>query len=184
MSILNTLKSKLMPGRKPEKEKEPLTFSQEKGAEASSGPQEMTCSENLGKKLVVASLDSKFTEDMMDYALEMAQRMDYGIIAVNAANLTHDVTEFFSTTHEELFKDFQEASLRHVEPFKRKALEKGLKFAHATKYSDIDHAIAEITTECGNIEFIITENKNPAPARDAVSPDNRIAQRLFVYAVE
>ena len=95
MSILNTLKSKLMPGRKTDTEKEPLTFSQEAGAAIPSGKQEMTCSENTGKKLVVASLDSKFTDDMMDYALEMAQRMDFGIIAVNAANLTHDVTEFF-----------------------------------------------------------------------------------------
>ena len=52
-----------------------------------------------------------------------------------------------------------------MESFKKKALEKGLKFAHATKYSDIDHAIAEITSECGDIEFIITENKNPAPGK-------------------
>lgn len=185
MSFLNIIKSKLMPASKTEKAGAPLTFSQEKGGEKTEDQhREMACAENQGKNLVVASLDSRFPDEMVDYALEMAQRMDYGIIAVNAANLTHDVTEFFSTSHEELFRDFQEDALRHVAPFKEKALEKGLKFAHATKYSDIDHAIEEITSECQGVEFIISENRNPAPARDAAGLDNRIAQRLFVYAVE
>jgi len=184
MSLLNSIKAKLTKRQKSNGAAAPLTFSQDSTRLTPDGGQEMTCAGNQDKNLVVASMDSRFTPDMIDYALEMAGRMDFGIIAVNAANLTHDVTEFFSTSHEELFRDFQEEACKNVRPFKQKALERGLKFAHATKYSDIDHAIDEITSACGDIEFIITENKEPAPVRDAVSADNRIAQRLFVYAVD
>ncbi len=184
MSFLNAIKAKLTKRQKINETAAPLKFSQDSALKNADGEHEMTCAENAGKNLVVASMDSRFTPDMIDYALEMAERMDFGIIAVNAANLTHDVTEFFSTSHEELFRDFQEEARKNVRPFEKTALEKGLKFAHATKYSDIDHAIAEITSECGDIEFIITENKEPAPIRDSVRTDNRIAQRLFVYAVD
>jgi len=184
MSFLDSIKAKLTKRQKPNEAATPLKFSQDSIRQTAGGGQEMTCAETPGKNLVVASMDSRFTPDMIDYALEMAERMDFGIIAVNAANLTHDVTEFFSTSHEELFRDFQKEARKNVRPFEQIALEKGLKFAHATKYSDIDHAIADITSECGDIEFIITENKEPAPIRDSVSADNRIAQRLFVYAVD
>ena len=143
----------------------------------------MSCRTNQGKNLVVATLESRFPDDMVDYALDMAKRMDYGIIAVNAANLTHDLTSFFSTPQEELYADFKETAAKNVVPFKEKAAELGLKFAHTTSQLDVDHAISDITNECGHIEFIISENKNPAAVRDAAVNQNRIAQRLCVYSV-
>lgn len=143
----------------------------------------MLCSENQGKNLVVATLESRFSDEMVEYALDMAKRMDYGIIAVNAANLTHDVTSFFSTTQEELYADFKETAAKNVTPFEAKTAELGLKFAHTTSQADVDHAITDITKECGHIEFIISENKSPAAIRDAAVNQDRIAQRLCVYSV-
>nr|WP_320016036.1 hypothetical protein [uncultured Desulfobacter sp.] len=141
------------------------------------------CRENEGKNLVVATLESRFSDDMVEYALDMAKRMNYGIIAVNAANLTHDVTSFFSTSQEELYADFKDTTAKNVMPFEEKAAELGLKFAHTTSQADVDHAIADITKECGHIEFIISENKSPAEIRDAAVNQHRIAQRLCVYSV-
>jgi len=143
----------------------------------------MLCRENEGKNLVVATLESRFSDDMVAYALDMAKRMDYGIIAINAANLTHDVTSFFSTTQEELYADFKDTAAKNVTAFEAKATELGLKFAHTTSQADVDHAIADITKECGQIEFIISENKRPAAIRDTAVNQNRIAQRLCVYSV-
>jgi hypothetical protein len=185
MNMMTTLKTKLMTlGKRKNKAEDAITFSRA-DTKASDGKEEkITCCENQGRSLVVATLDSRFTDEMVDYAIEMAQRMDCGIIAVNAANLTHDVTEFFSTSHEELYRDFKETAVQNVQPFRNRAMDLGLKFAHTTKYEDVDQAIQDITDECGQIEFIITENREPVVTRDSAINDNRIAQRLFVYSVE
>ncbi|WP_321493854.1 hypothetical protein [uncultured Desulfobacter sp.] len=185
MQFLNGLKDRLSFGKKHGKEN-PIMFSgpcvkDDDGTDQCSCT--ISCRTNQGKNLVVATLESRFSDEMTSYALDMAKRMDYGIIAVNAANLTHDVTSFFSTTQEELYADFKETAAKNVVPFKEKAAEMGLKFAHTTSQADVDHAISDITNECGHIEFIISENKNPAAVRDAAVNQNRIAQRLCVYSV-
>jgi hypothetical protein len=182
MAFLNTLKTKLrIFNKKVDDYQEAITF-----AEAGIGNQNqetLTCAENNGRNVVVATHESRFSDDMMSYALEMAGRMNYGIIAVNAANITHDLTEFFSTTHDKLFADFKETSARNAEAFRAKALDQGLKFAHTVHFSDMDHAIAAVAKECGEIEFIISENKEPARARGVVGNEKRIAQRLCVYSM-
>ncbi|WDP91245.1 MAG: universal stress protein [Desulfobacter sp.] len=185
MSFFKTLKTKVLhPGKKADDNSEAIKFSTPPDQTPEKEGEKIACCENQGKNLVVATMESRFTDDMVEYALDMAQRMDYGIIAVNAANLTHDVTEFFSTSHEELFRDFKETAVKNAAPFSKRAAELGLKFAHAVKYTHVDKAIEDITKECGQIEFIITENKEPVTARDSLSNDNRIAQRLFVYSVD
>ena len=163
---------------------EAITFSEAGALDLADSGQKTPCCETAGKNLVVASPESRFSEDIMDYALEMAKRMDYGIIAVNAANLTHDVTEFFSTTHDTIFQQFKELSEKNVEIFRTKALENGLKFAHSIQYSDMDHAIAAVSRECGNVEFVISENREPQPIRGSVQEEKRIAQRLCVYSLD
>lgn len=183
MQFLNGLKDRILTLGKKHGNKEAIKFSQPCVNNDDDTDECMLCRENQGKNLVVATLESRFSDEMVEYALDMAKRMDYGIIAVNAANLTHDVTSFFSTTQEELYADFKNAAGKNVAAFQEKAAELGLKFAHTTSQVDVDHAIADITKECGHIEFIISENKSPATIRDAAVNQNRIAQRLCVYSV-
>ncbi len=184
MQFLNGLKDRILTlGKKHGNAEKAIKFSQPCVNSDADTDQCLLCSENQGKNLVVATLESRFSDEMVDYALDMAKRMDYGIIAVNAANLTHDVTSFFSTTQEELYADYKDTAGRNVTPFKEKASELGLKFAHTTSQANVDHAIADITKECGHIEFIISENKSPAAIRDAAVNQDRIAQRLCVYSV-
>ncbi|NDY71073.1 hypothetical protein DO021_05870 [Desulfobacter hydrogenophilus] len=186
MQFLNGLKDRILTlGKKHGNTGKTITFSQPcVNSDADTYTDQcMLCSENQGKNLVVATLESRFSDEMVDYALDMAKRMDYGIIAVNAANLTYDVTSFFSTTQEELYTDFKETAAKNVAQFEAKAADLGLKFAHTTSQAGVDHAIADITKECGHIEFIISENKRPAAIRDAAVNQDRIAQRLCVYSV-
>ena len=183
MAFLETLKTKLQIfNKKVDDYQEVIAFSEAGIHNHIAQPEELECAES-SSNLVVASYDSRFSDDLVAYALEMAQRMDYGIIAVNAANLTHDVTEFFSTTHEALFNDFKETSTRNVEAFRARAVELGLKFAHTIKFSNIDHAIDDITKECGEIEFIISENREQARTRGVIKNEKRIAQRLCIYSM-
>lgn len=184
MAFFNTLKTKLrIFNKKVDDYQEAITFSEAGINTPNQGVQTLTCAENKGRNVVVATHESRFSDDMISYALEMAGRMNYGIIAVNAANITHDLTEFFSTTHDKLFADFKEISARNIETFRAKAVDQGLKFAHTVHFSNMDHALVDIAKECGEIEFIISENKEPAKARGVVGNEKRIAQRLCVYSM-
>ncbi|MFN2435704.1 MAG: response regulator [Desulfotignum sp.] len=111
-----------------------------------------------GRRIVVATYESKFPDRMVAYAVEMAQRMGCGIFAVNCANLSHDITEFFSNAHDVAFVEFKKNSDRNIQDFRAKALELGLEFTHTVHSSNIDTAVSAVIKENGKPEFIITEN--------------------------
>ncbi len=114
--------------------------------------------QNTPQDIAVATYESLFPDKMVSYTLEMAVRMGCGIIAVNCANLTHDVTEFFSNAHDAAFEEFKKNSDRNAEDFRTKAQEQGLGFAHTVHYSDIDTAIDAVIKEYGKPEYVITQN--------------------------
>jgi len=114
--------------------------------------------ENTGQTIAVATYESRFPDKMVSYALEMAKRMNCGIIAVNCANLTHDISEFFSNAHDVAFEEFKKNADRNMDDFRTKATDQGLTFDHMVHFSDIDMAIAAVIKEYGKPEFVITEN--------------------------
>jgi CheY-like chemotaxis protein len=111
--------------------------------------------------IAVATYESRFPYKMVSYTLEMAVRMNCGIIAVNCANLTHDISEFFSNAHDVAFEEFKKNAFRNIEDFSTRAKAQGLRFSHMVHSSDIDTAIASVIKEYGKPEYVITEN----PAR-------------------
>ncbi len=186
MPFFNTLKKKLnVFHKKVEGYQDTIAFSEagihEPRPKMSASMETLAAEQS--RNLLVATHESRFSEDMINYALEMAARMKYGIIAVNAANITHDVTEFFSASHDHLFNEFKTASEKNITPFMSRAKEKGLSFVHNVHFANMDHAIAKTTKDGGNVEFIISENREPARARGVAENGKRIAQRLCVYSV-
>jgi CheY-like chemotaxis protein len=108
--------------------------------------------------IAVATYESRFPDKMVSYALEMAVRMNCGIIAVNCANLTHDISEFFSNAHDVAFEEFKKNAVRNIEDFRTRAKVQGLRFSHRVHSSDIDTAIDAVIKEYGKPEYVITEN--------------------------
>ena len=127
---------------------------------------------NAARNIAVGTYESLFPDDMVSYAIEMAVRMNCNIVAVNCANLSHDVTDFFSNAHDEAFEEFKKNADRNAEDFRTKAKAQGLKFAHMVHYSDIDTAIAAVIKEHGKPEYIITENKTGTARARARSRKN------------
>lgn len=127
---------------------------------------------NAARNIAVATYESLFPDDMVSYAIEMAARMNCNIVAVNCANLSHDVTDFFSNAHDEAFEEFKKNADRNAEDFRTKAKAQGLKFAHMVHYSDIDTAITAVIKEHGKPEYIITENKTGTAKARARSRKN------------
>lgn len=114
--------------------------------------------DNARRNIAVATYESLFPDNLISYTLEMAERMDSGIIAMNCAHLSHDVTEFFSNAHDVAFDEFKKNSDRNSENFRAKARAQGLEFQHMVHYSDIDTAIDAAIKKHGKPEYIITEN--------------------------
>lgn len=135
------------------------------------------------RNLIVASNDDRFSKEMIEYAMDMAERMGFGIIAVNAANITHEMTDFFSTTYDALCKDFSNSAQKNITVFKNLSREHGVEFTHEIKFSATDRAIKDVTKEYGQVEFIISKNQENQRSQNTATNENRVSQRLCVYSL-
>ena len=141
------------------------------------------CVETLGQNLVVASHDSGFSESAMEYALDMAKRMDYRLIALNAIQLKNPLIDSLSSSKEQICRDFEAEALKNVEMFRAMAVEKGLNFNHVVNFNGIDQAIRELSKEYGEIEFVVSENQEEDRVYNRAENENRVTQRLCVYSM-
>jgi hypothetical protein len=150
--------------------------------------------ENKDRNIVVVIQNSQFSKSMIEYTIEMAVRMNCGIIAVNAANINHDITEIFSNAHDVAFEEFKKNSTRDVERFRAKAADQGINFAHTVQFSCVDSAVAGAIEEYGEIQFVISENPtDTAKAKSGLrnfltnrstKNEKPTTQRFCVYAID
>ena len=69
-------------------------------------------------KLLVMGQESAFSSEVMDYAIDMAQRMSFEILALNSAPLSCDSFSRFSTSRSKLCQEFQALSEESVIAFR------------------------------------------------------------------
>jgi len=77
------------------------------------------------RKLVVVGRESVFSQEIVDYALEMAERMSYEIIALNTAPLSCDTFKLFSASRDKICEDFENLSQKTSKPFRTQLNKKG-----------------------------------------------------------
>ncbi len=133
-------------------------------------------------KLVVVGRESVFSEDIIDYAMEMAERMSYEIVALNTAPLSCETFKFFSSSRNKICEDFERLSKKNVQTFQEAAEKKGIPFTHVVKFSDSYEVLKELRNEIGEFEFVVSESEDQA----AVSrPENgkRTKNEIFVYSI-
>ena len=136
----------------------------------------------VARKLVVVGRESVFSEDIIDYALEMAERMSYEIVALNTAPLSCATFKLFSSSRNKICEDFEGLSKKNVQVFQEAAEKKGIPFTHVVKFSESYEVLKEIRNEIGEFEFVVSESEDPA----AVSrPENgeKAKSEIFVYSM-
>ncbi len=136
----------------------------------------------VARKLVVVGRESVFSEDIIDYALEMAERMSYEIVALNTAPLSCETFKFFSSSRNKICEDFEDLSKKNVRLFQEAAEKKGIPFTHVVKFSESSEVLKEIRNEIGEFEFVVSESEDQA----AVSkPENgqKAKSEIFVYSM-
>lgn len=133
-------------------------------------------------KLVVVGRESEFPRDLVDYALDMAERLSYEIVALNTAPLSCDTFKFLSSSRSKLCQDFRGLSEKSAAGFQAEVVRRGIAFTHVVKFSDIDDALAELQDEIGGIDFIVSD------VQEAVTPEapvegERLQSEIVVYAM-
>lgn len=108
-------------------------------------------------RLLVIGRESTFTPEVIDYAVDMADRLSYDIVALNTAPLSCETFKLFSSSRNKVCRDFQRLSEENAAEFAIRAARKNIRFDHVVKFSEADHAIDEVRREQGQIDFVISD---------------------------
>ncbi len=136
-------------------------------------------------RLLVVGHESRFSEDVMEYALDMARRMSYEIVALNAAPLSCETFRRLSESRRQVCEQFQSMSEKSAESFRARAEEMGISFRHEVRFSEVEAAVEELTAAGEGIDFVVSDTATPAEewAEDRLRPENRARKEIFVYSM-
>jgi hypothetical protein len=136
-------------------------------AEAGAPEQAVVVMRQYGKrKILVVSQEDAFTEAVMEYATQLAERMGYDLIALNVGTATSD--KGLSAYQQHMQEEFQGRAAKAVEVLEQKAAAKNIRLTHVVKFGEVANAVAAMNREYRRIEMLITDSrtqKEELPAR-------------------
>ena len=136
-------------------------------AEAGAPEQAVEVMRQYGKrKILVVSQGDAFTEAVMEYATQLAERMGYDLIALNVGAVTSD--KGLSAYQQHMQEEFQGRAAKAAQVLEQKAAAKNIRLTHVVKFGDVATAVAAINREYRRIEMLITDSrtqKEELPAR-------------------
>lgn len=165
-----------------DKYQEAITFAEAGEAEHAMAAMAEQAEEEQTMQLLVAGRESTFSKEIIDYALDMAQRMSYEILALNTAPLSCDTFKLFANSRDQLCEDFKSLSEKNAAMFQQAAAEKEIAFNHIVMFSEADEALQEVTRNNKNIAFVVSESiEDRAESRN--EEGERLRQHLYVYSI-
>jgi hypothetical protein len=138
--------------------------------------------EKAPAKLLVMGRESAFSKEIIDYALEMAQRMSYEILALNTAPLSCETFKLFSSSRNQVCEEFKSMSEQNAAMFQEAAAEKRIPFDHIIMFSEPDEALEAVTKEHKDIAFVVSESIEDR-AESRIEEGERLRQNLYVYSI-
>ena len=181
--IFGRIKQKLSrTGDKMDKYQEAITFAEAGESEYAMEAMAEQREEQAPTKLLVVGRESTFSKEILDYALDMAQRMSYEILALNTAPLSCDTFKLFSNSRDQLCEEFKSLSEKNAAMFQQAAAEKGIAFDHIVMFSETEEALQEVTRDNKNIAFVVSESiEDRADSR--IEEGERLRTNLYVYSM-
>lgn len=133
-------------------------------------------------KLLVVGRESIFNKEMIDYALDMAQRLSYEILALNTAPLTCETFKLLPAERSRVCQEFRSLTEKNIKHFQQEAQKRAIPFTHVIKFSEKEQALAEITREFSDIEFVVSDAEEDRTAERAAQGE-RPKQEIYVYSI-
>jgi len=108
-------------------------------------------------KILVVGKEDIFTECVMDYAISLAERLDYDLVAMNVSAVMGHSGHFLSPFKANLREEFEKRANETVGVLMKKATAKGIHCEHVVRFAPLNKAVEEVHHEVKRIEFVITE---------------------------
>jgi hypothetical protein len=108
-------------------------------------------------KILVVGSEEGFSRPLVDYAVELAKRMGYEIIAVNCISINHEAGKPLTGDQEKLFMEFRRRAAKGVEAMASRTAELGVPLRHMVKVGLPDRCILELEAEVSRLTFVLTE---------------------------
>jgi len=181
--IFGRIKQKLSrAGNKMDKYQEAITFAEAGVSDYAMETMAEKREEQEPTKLLVMGRESTFSKEIIDYALDMAQRMSYEILALNTAPLSCETFKLFSSSRNQVCEEFKSMSEKSVGLFQEAAAEKGVPFNHVVMFSEPEEALESITKEHKDIAFVVSESVEDRGER-RIEEGERLYKNLYVYSM-
>ena len=181
--IFGRIKQKLSrAGDKMDKYQEAITFAEAGESDYAMETMAEQRVEQEPTRLLVMGRESTFSKEIIDYALEMAQRMSYNILALNTAPLSCETFKLFSSSRNQVCEEFKSMSEKNAALFQEAAAEKGILFDHIVMFSEAEEALESITKEHSDIAFVVSETVEDR-GESRIEEGERLSTNLYVYSM-
>jgi len=181
--IFGRIKQKLnRAGNTMDKYQEAITFAEAGESEYAMETMSDQREEEAALKLLVMGRESTFSKEIIDYALEMAHRMSYEILALNTAPLSCETFKLFSSSRTQVCEEFKSMSEENAGLFQRAAAEKGIPFDHIVMFNEPEAALESITKEYKDIAFVVSESIEDR-SESRIEEGERLRSNVYVYAM-
>lgn len=107
------------------------------------------------KKILVVGGEEGFSEKVIDYAVGMAGRMKYEIVALNVIPVGKQFFRFLN--EKKMTEEFQEKPEKGAMAFRKASEEHNIAFRHMVKFGGFDRVVKDIHREIHRISFVLTE---------------------------
>lgn len=181
--FIGRIKQKLSrTGNKIDKYQEAITFAEAGESEYAMETMAEQKEEQAPTKLLVMGRESTFSKEIIDYALEMAQRMSYDILALNTAPLSCETFKLFSSSRDQVCEEFKSMSKKNAGLFQELAAEKGIHFDHIVMFSEPEEALEDINRERKDIAFVVSESVEDR-TESRIEEGERLRRHVYVYSM-
>ena len=181
--IFGRIKQKLnRAGNTMDKYQEAITFAEAGESEYAMETMSDQREEEAALKLLVMGRESTFSKEIIDYALEMAHRMSYEILALNTAPLSCETFKLFSSSRNQVCEEFKSMSEDNADLFQKAAAEKGIPFDHIVMFNEPEEALESITKEYSDIAFVVSESVEDR-SESRIEEGERLRSNVYVYAM-
>jgi gas vesicle protein len=167
---------------KMDKYQEAITFAEAGETEYAMETMAEQKEEHTPTKLLVLGRESSFSKEVIDYALEMAQRMSYEILALNTAPLSCETFKLFSSSRDQVCEEFKSMSKKNADQFQELAAEKGIPFEHIVMFSEPEEALETINRENKDIAFVVSESVEDR-TESVIEQGERLRRNVYVYSM-
>lgn len=109
------------------------------------------------RKILVLGKEDTFSEPVMEYATNLAERLGYDLVALSVG--TTSSGKLLSPYRQHMQDEFHQRAAAAAAVLQQKAAPKNIRCTHVVKFGDVSRAVDEINRECRRIELVITDSQ-------------------------